>query len=70
MDRSEDPCLEAPLVVSRPGRTPPCLEAGHILCRGCSGWLFMRRALARPDSSWRTWPIHCQATGLTVRRSD
>ncbi|MFH1136030.1 MAG: hypothetical protein V1816_08075 [Pseudomonadota bacterium] len=50
------------------GAVPPCLGQGTIPCRGCPGWIFMKRALTDPESTWRL--IHCPAVGLTVRREN
>ena len=58
------------LVVVREGAAPACMETGRVLCRGCPGWRDMNQALLDPDSGWQAWPIHCPATGLTVRLED
>ncbi len=56
------------LRVVKPGDRPPCLASGQILCRGCPGWWVMIQAARDADSLWAQSPIHCSATGLTVRR--
>lgn len=58
------------LKVVRPGAPPPCLASGEILCRGCPGWIYMIKAYDLPQGGWRDYPIHCSATGLTVRPKD
>lgn len=54
------------LEIVRRGGTPPCLRVGGRLCRGCSGWRAMVRAV-QPGGPWEGLLIHCPCTGLTAR---
>jgi hypothetical protein len=53
------------MVILSPGARPPCAASGRV-CRGCSGWPAMSRAV-RPGGPWAGAAIHCPCTGLTVR---
>ena len=50
--------------ILRQGKQPPCVETGEQ-CRGCFGWPNMMAA-ARREPMWRTSPLHCKCTGLTL----
>ena len=50
--------------VLRKGDPPPCLVK-RFQCRGCYGWENIIRA-ARSDPRWRSIPLHCHCTGLTL----
>ncbi|MCB2225395.1 MAG: hypothetical protein KQH53_01865 [Desulfarculaceae bacterium] len=54
------------LQIVRKGATPPCMGPRGMFCRGCPGWLAMRRAVA-PGGPWEGSLIHCTCTGLTVQ---